>query len=145
MRRAYALICIFLTGCTTPLVRDNLRPPVTVPEIAGDWVGHDCTGMYFYDLDLGLNGQGRFGSVYDTRNVSQYLIKAWTVSNNRISITLEEVTPGDQPITVVGETRGAYITATIRGNGWQRTAVLIRKQTVQNAMQMLENTTRPEN
>ncbi|MDB6068406.1 MAG: hypothetical protein JWR26_4614 [Pedosphaera sp.] len=118
----------FLTSCASRPILDMLGPPVTRDELAGNWVGQDGSGTFYYYLVLRGSGDGVLVSSDETSPPQVYRVRAWNVERREITITLLPEDVEKDPISVTATTRQVTLTLEIRGLNWQQTCTLSREE-----------------
>lgn len=134
------LVLGLLVGCAHA-VRDDLRGPLTIDELAGTWIGHDPTGTHFYYLVLRSDGSGLLGSLYNQVSLVKYPL-SWHPDGDKLEINADWNTGKNPPLLVAASSRGFDITLKLRASGWRQTATLLRKGTVEKEIRIVEEALR---
>ena len=84
------------------LYADPGPPPPTQQDIATTWVGY--VPGWFYRLELRSDGSGALAVSYYSSRASLYHVRNWTLTKNKIDMSLEPVsiTAHEYPIQVSG-------------------------------------------
>lgn len=94
-----ALLAVFLVMMKSTYASKVAAPP-SVGELAGPWFGCESSGLYFYRLDLKLDGTGLFATGFLDESPHLYVIKHWSLARFDIKLDCEAADPHDFAISL---------------------------------------------